>query len=545
MYLSTRKVTWLTILIGLALVATAAIYWYNQAIYTASLDTRPLNIGIVGEINSLQPALLETPEERLLAAAIYEGLVYYDEKENHIKPRLARSWKYSADGRTLTIELRKVRFSNGKPLTADKVKAAWENNFSTTKDWANISLFLPIEGSTARLEGRTPAIAGLEAVDSDTLRIRLDKANSAFLNMLSNPIFWVYDTDDSNTSQPGTGPFMLQDAKADNIILVKNDQYYRGVPRLSSLRVTVYKDPYQAFGDFKSGGLDFLNQVPMPEIKNIKANAAYRDKFIDRYLWETYSLGFNMSREPFAGNYLLRRALNFAVDRNDIIDKVLGGSYRAAKGVIPSGLPGYNKQMRGYAYDPQKAKDLLAEAGYPEGEGLKPLILNFNRDGGHRAVAEAIAGQFNQLGIDVQLQDMEWDYYKKQLGRMDLGLFRVGWQADYADPDNFLYEMFHSSKIGISNYCAYQNPQVDKILDAARSEIKSDQERLKLLQRAEEIITDDAPMLWLFQKKAASLVGDNVRHLEMDGMGIIDWYKVELLKPTPDGGTGNPSQKQV
>lgn len=546
MYLSYRRVAILVVLIGLALAAAGGIFWYRQVIYTASLDTRPLNIGMVGEIDSLQPAQLDSPEERLIASALYEGLVCYDEKTGTIKPRLARSWKYSADDKTLTIELKKAQFSNGQPVTAEKVKAAWEKSFSTTKDWANISLFLPIEGSKARLEGRTPGIAGVEAVASNTLRIRLEKPNAAFLHMLTNPIFWVYDTEESNDPAPGTGPFILQPSNQDHTIsLVRNDNYHRGQSKVNALQVTVYQDPYQAFGDFKAGKLDYLNQVPLAEIKNIEKNPEYKERFIDRYLWETYSLGFNMHREPFAGNYLLRRALNFAVDRKAIIETVLGDAYRTSKGALPMGMPGYNKQLRGYAYDPEKAKDLLAEAGYPGGEGLKPLVLAFNRDDGHRAIAEAVAQQFNQLGIDVQLQEMEWDYYKKQVNSMTLTLFRVGWHADYPDADNFLYGLYHSSNVGISNPTGYNNPQVDKILDAARAETKSQQERLKLLQRAEEIIVDDAPMLWLFQKKAAALVGTNVRQLEMDGMGMIDWFTVELLKPSVDGEGDSPNQEQV
>ena len=536
----------LTVLIGLALAAGGGIYWYQQAVYTASLDTRPLQVGIVGEIDSLQPAQLDSPEERLVASALYEGLVTYDEKTGSIKPRLARNWKYSADQKTLIMQLKKANFSNGQPVTAEKVKAAWEKSFSTTQDWANISLFLPIEGSQARLEGRTPTITGLEAVDRNTLRIRLEKPNSAFLHMLTNPIFWVYDNDETTDPLPGTGPFVLQESTKDyTIVMTRNEKHHQGQSRLSALQFTLYAEPYQAFGDFKINKLDYLNQVPLTEIKNIKNNPDYKERFVERYLWETYSLGFNMNRAPYAGNYLLRRALNYAVDRNAIIETVLAGSYRTAKGVLPTGMMGYNKQLQGYAYDPEKARDLLAEAGYPGGEGLKPLVLSFNNDEGHQAVAEAIAQQFNQLGIDVQLQGMEWDYYKKQVNAMDLTLFRVGWIADYADADNFIFGMFHSSKVGISNYSAYNNPQVDKILDAARAETKSNEERLKLLQRAEEIIVDDAPMLWLFQKKAAALSGENVRPLEMDGLGMVDWFKAELLKPSADGEAGSPGQEQV
>ena len=285
MYLSYRKVVVLTVLIGLALVAGGGIYWYQQAVYTASLDTRPLKVGIVGEIDSLQPTQLDCPEERLVASALYEGLVAYDEKTGSLKPRLARSWKYSADHKTLIMELKKANFSNGQPVTAEKVKAAWEKSFSTTQDWANISLFLPIEGSQARLEGRTPTIAGLEAVDKDTLRIRLEKPNSAFLHMLTNPIFWVYDDAETTDPLPGTGPFVLQASTEDHtIVMTRNEKHHQGQSRLSALQFTLYAEPYQAFGDFKINKLDYLNQVPLTEIKNIKDNPYYKERIVERYL---------------------------------------------------------------------------------------------------------------------------------------------------------------------------------------------------------------------------------------------------------------------
>ena len=220
--------------------------------------------------------------------------------------------------------------------------------------------------------------------------------------MLTNPIFWVYDDAETTDPLPGTGPFVLQASTEDHtIVMTRNEKHHQGQSRLSALQFTLYAEPYQAFGDFKINKLDYLNQVPLTEIKNIKDNPDYKERFVERYLWETYSLGFNMNRATYAGSYLLRRALNYAVDRNAIIETVLAGSYRTTKGVIPTGMMGYNNQLQGYAYDPEKAKDLLAEAGYPGGEGLKPLLLCFNSDEGHQAIAEAIAQQLNQLGIDV------------------------------------------------------------------------------------------------------------------------------------------------
>lgn len=243
---------------------------------------------------------------------------------------------------------------------------------------------------------------------------------------------------------------------------------------------------------------------------------------------EVYWLGFNFNREPYANNYLLRRALNYAIDRESIIKNLLGDAYSPAKGVIPIGSAAYNQQMRGYVYDPEKAAELLSEAGFPQGKGLKPLTLTYNRDPGHSQIAKEIARQLALLGITVQTQDNDWDYYTKQLSNMQLSFFRLGWQADYPDADNFLYTLFRSSAAGGSNLTGYRNPQVDKILDESRAEYRDEKARLKLLNRAEEIIVDDAPCIWLFQKKATVLIGNEVRDLKINSMEMIDWYELGL-----------------
>ncbi|MDD3889969.1 MAG: ABC transporter substrate-binding protein [Syntrophomonadaceae bacterium] len=542
MYLTFRRVALITSLIGLVVLISCMIYRHNLASYTANLDTRAFSAGLLEPINSLEPAMINCHQERLIASAMYEGLVYYDEKAGSLKPRLAKSWKYSTDGKSLVLNLDKsIKFSNGKKLQASDVKRSWENNFSKTMDWSNISLFLSINGSSSRLEGKTADITGIKVVNDHTLKILFDKPNAVFIYMLTNPIFWVYDDDDKVTPAPGTGPFMLTENKDNKqFILLRNDKYHQGQPRLSALNITIYSDEYQAFSDYKAGKLDYLDTIPLKEIKNVKNNKDYKGCYISKALLDTYALGFNLNKEPFADNYQLRRALNYAIDRKAIIDNILGGACLSIRGVLPIGITGYNRQMPGYDYNPEKAKKLLEEAGYPMGEGLKPLVLTYNNDEGHTMIAGFIVDQLSQLGIEVQLQPMEWDYYKKQLGKMDIAFFRLGWHADYPDADNFLYSLFHSSKIGISNFSGYYNPQVDKILDASREEHRSHQERIKLLNRAEEIIVDDAPCLWLFQYTAERLKSPSVNGLNIDNMGMIDWYKVELLKPSlEDEGTTN------
>ncbi len=531
---------------GLLLLIVGMIYIHRLTSYTAKLDPRPFNAGIVGKLESLDPAVLSGHQEQLVASAIYEGLVYYDENSGSLKPAIAKSWKYSADGKSLTIYLRNdVKFHNGKKLTAHDVKGSWERNFASSKEWSNISLFLTILGSNEMLEGKAQDISGIYIIDNRTIKISFTEANSAFLYMLANPIFWIADGDDQVDFPPGTGPYILKQKQDKNIVLLRNEKYYRGLPCLSSINISIFEDPEQAFGEYKAGKLDYLDSIPLKEIKNLKNDSQYKKLLIEKALMETYSIGFNINKEPFAGNYLLRRALNYAIDREVIIDSVLGGSYRSARAVIPAGINGYRKEAFGYSYNLEKAKQLLEEAGYPMGECLKPIVLSYNNDDGHQLIAESIAQQLGQIGIEVQIQPMEWDYYIKQLSKLDMVCFKIGWKADYPDADSFLYAMYHSSKQGVSNFTGYHNPQVDKILDASRAETKSLQERIKLLKRAEEIIIDDAPCLWLFQKKSAVLLSESVNSLTINNMGMIDWFSVELLKSSTEENNDSPDARKV
>ncbi|MEN6325725.1 MAG: ABC transporter substrate-binding protein [Syntrophomonas sp.] len=536
MYFDLKRLAMIGSVLGLVLLVAGIIHMHREAVYTASLATRPFNAGLVGKINSLEPAMLSSHQEKLIASTLYEGLVTYDEKSDSIKPGLARKWKYTADGKSLTLELNKdVQFNNGKKLTARDVKAAWEKSFTTTREWSAMGFFLTVTGSKEYLQGSTPNIKGIQAVGDHSLRISFKKPNTIFIYMLSNPIFWVYDSSQKTAPAPGTGPFILKGNKDNkNFLLVRNEKYYRGLPHLAAINFMIFDDEIQAMDDYKSGKLDYLDSLPLGEVRNVKKNAQYKGLYIERPLWETYSLAFNLNREPFAGNYLLRRALNYAIDRNAIIENVFGGSYLAAKGVVPQGLKAYRKEMLGYSYKPETARKLLEQAGYSAEKPVKPLILTYNSGEGHRMVAEAVAEQLARLGIQVQLQAQEWDYYKGQLTKMNMSFFRLGWQADYPDADSFLFSLFHSSLIGISNYLGYNNPQLDKILDQSRAPGKTAEERIELLNRAEEIVVDDAPCLWLFQKKAGKLIGKEVSSLEVNGLEMIDWAKVELFKPSLD-----------
>jgi oligopeptide transport system substrate-binding protein len=537
MFNSPKKIFFIGSLLLLIAVLAFFIHKHNLAVYTANLDNRPFNAGMCRPVNSVEPATVLEHQERLIASAIYEGLICYDAKTGELQPRLAKKWKYSSDGKTLTIHLKeKVKFHNGKKVTATEVKSAWEKSFKNTKEWSNISLFLSIVGSNAMLDGYKQEISGIQVVNDGTLKIVFDQPNTAFTYMLTSPIFWVYDSSVENSPVPGTGPYVLKE-KQDNIdkdiLLLRNEKYHRGMPRLTAINFKVYDDEIKALEDYKAGKLDYLDSIPFNQLKAIKNDPQYKKLYLSRSLLNTYSLVFHVNKQPFADGYLLRRALNYAIDRKAINDTILGGAYIPARGAVPSGLAGYKSNMGGYNYDPEKARQLLEDAGYIVGDQFIPLLISYDNDEGHRAVMEMVAQQLNQVGISVEFSPMDWDYYKKQLGKMQIACGRVSWYADYPDSDNFLYSMFHSSKIGVSNFSAYHNPHVDKLLDLSRKQVNPEK-RLEYLHQAEEIIVDDAPCLWLFQKCAHKLIGENVSSLSVDNMEMIDWYQVELRKPDLD-----------
>lgn len=538
-----RRLWLLFFVLGLTLIGGSVSLLQKQAIFTINMESRPLTVGIKAPIETLHPALIEKQGEKLISRAIYEGLVCYDEEHKHIQPLLASSWKFSDGGKTLELKLRKdVRFHNGKKMTAADVKVSWQRNLAATKEWSNISLFMPIAGAKEQVQGARKEISGIEVLNDRTLRIRFAKPHAAYLYILTHPMFAVMDEAEENELGAGTGPYCLKEKQADTMVLVPWEQYYRGKPKLSAIQVKSYSDEDQALKDFKNGRLDYLDDVPQQEIRNLTKDKEMKKLLLRQPALENYWLGFNMNREPFANNYLLRRALNYAIDRDAIIKKVFGGGYRPALGVVPDGMPTYQRKIYGYRYDLEKARQLMAEAGYSNGEGLPPLTLKVNRDEGHEEVGREIANQLALVGVKVEIDTADWDYYKTQMHRLDMSFFRLGWKADYPDADNFLYSLFHSSGVGLSNFVAYRNPQVDKVLDHSRRQYKNGEERIKQLKRAEEIIIDDAPCLFLFQKEAAKLVSQDVQGLLLNGMEEFDWFKIYLSKPKSPAPPPDPKE---
>ena len=257
--------------------------------------------------------------------------------------------------------------------------------------------------------------------------------------------------------------------------------------------MVIIPDGTVAWEEFKKGNIDMMREVPDRLVKDAR-------KLLGKNLLEgpqpgTYYYGFNMSKPPFKGNKKLRHALNYAVDRKRINDLVLEGLFFPAKGILPPSMPGYNKNLKGYEYNPEKAKQLLKEAGFPNGI---EVTLQINQNIRHKAVGEAIQAQLAELGIKANIKVVDWGVHLDMLDRGESEMYRMGWVVDYLDPDNFLFVNLHSSNFGAKgNYSFYKNPEADKLMEQGRIETNH-AKRMAIYQKAEQLIVDDAPWMFLF-----------------------------------------------
>jgi peptide/nickel transport system substrate-binding protein/oligopeptide transport system substrate-binding protein len=449
---------------------------------------------------------------------IFENLVTNSLDGQSVVPQLAESWSASEDGLTWTFNLKKgVRFhketEGGKPTEnggREVTAADWKWTFERMiRDKSPRAYFIDcVAGYDEMAEGKADEWSGIKVIDDYTLEFTLKAPFSPFLSVLSYNSFGVVPKEDVlkwgadfNFHPVGTGPFTFEEWVQDQRVTLKKNPEYWGkddegnqLPYLDGWELVVIPDSTVAWEEFKKGNIDIMRDVPDNLVGD--ARTLLSDKLLEGPQPGTYYFGFNMRKEPFKSNKALRHALNYAVDRERINDLVLEGLWMPAKGILPPSMPGYNPNLESYSYDPEKAKQLLAEAGFPDGF---ETTLQVNQNVRHKAIAEAVQAQVAELGIKLNVQIVDWGVHLDTLDRGEYdGIYRMGWVVDYLDPDNFLYVNLHSSNFGAKgNYSFYSNPEADKLMEEGRAETDP-AKRVEIYQKAEQIIVDDAPWVFLF-----------------------------------------------
>lgn len=474
---------------------------------------------------TLDPALVTDVTSATYVVELFGGLVALD-KDLKIVPDIAREWTVSEDGKTYTFKLRDdVSFSNsGRRVTAADFKWSMERAANPDTNSSTADTYLgDIVGAKDMIRGRAQEISGVKVIDDYTLQIQIDQPKSYFLSKLTYPTAFVVDKDQIErdkrnwTRRPnGTGPFKLQEWRiGERVVLVPNERYH-GEPKPTVSKVTFNLAGGSILTQYENNEID-VAYVGVNDIERIRDTSERLNKeFIEQPELSTSYVAFNTQQPPF-DDVKVRQAFAMSIDKDRIANVILRNLVPAANTILPPGLPGYSQNQQTLTYNPERAKQLLAESKY--GNRLPRVVMTLSGQGANLGpTTEAILEMWRQnLGVEVEVEQVETATFFQDVRRGRYQMWSLGWQADYPDPENFLD--IHFASDSSQNATKYSNPQVDSLLSRARVE-RDTEVRYRLYREAEALILQDSPWIPLFHGAASVLVKPNVKGWEPTGLVV-------------------------
>lgn len=471
---------------------------------------------------------------------LFDGLVEYVPATLDVRPAVAESWSVSEDGLTYSFKLRKgVRFHNGREVTVDDVVYSVRRALSKKAKSQKGYFFASVKGSAEFAKGETADLSGISAPDPETVVFTLSHPYEKFLTVLASeggsilPREVYDDPAEGYLKHPvGCGPFKFESwDEGVSLTLSRFAGHWKGAPPPGALQEIVFKfifDSNTAMEEYRSGGLDFTQEIPPGQRQKVM-----REMPEDFHTWTRFSilyLGFNHLAPVIRDNALVRKALIHAIDRSFIVRVLDEGKDTVAAGVIPPGMLGHEQTRVPAAYDPDLAARLLAQAGYPGGKGLPPLVYLSNDTRGFRNVADRIQADLARVGVKVE---MKWSDFGAFLAAMSSGagaksgisLFRMTWYADWPDPDNFLAAQFATGADG--NFGLYHNPRFDRLMEEARHEPDT-AKRASLYREADTMLIEDAALVPIYWYGQDVLLKPEFTGLKPSLLGVfgIAWEEV-------------------
>lgn len=505
-----------------------------------------------GEPSALDPQFAQPGViENRIMLALFEGLVRYDPKSLEPIPAIAESWDVSADGRTWTFRLRNnAKFSDGKAITAEDFLFSFRRILSPKLASPCASLFFaPVKNARAFASGtlRDFSKVGFAAPNAHTLVVELENPCPYFLSLACHSSwsvvpahailqFGAIDGRSTQWTRPenfvGSGPFKLKSWRvAYRIETEKNPYYWDGAnTTLRGIRFDAVEDQFAEETAFNDGQYHITNTVPPSRVPILREKEASHLR-LDPYL-STAFIRVNCSRPPL-NDARVRRALSLALDRQALAERVMRGGETPAFSLVPEAAYGNaltkNSEKSDCAATARvgEARALLAEAGFPNGEGFPEITYLYNTSDGAQFFAQAIQEMWRKnLGVRVTLRNQEYKVYRVSLAQGDYDLARSAWSGDYLDPTTFL-ELFVSG--GHINWTYWSNPEYDALLvSAARESIP--EKRTKQLRAAEKILIDAAPIIPTLHSRSKFLIRPEVRGWHPNLLDIHPYNAVSLTQ---------------
>jgi len=487
--------------------------------------------GDIGDASNLIPILASDSASHSIAGLIYNGLVKYD-KDMNIVGDLAESWDISDDGLVITFHLRKgVKWHDGKPFTAKDVLYTYQVTVDPKTPTAYAGDFLKVKKA--------------EVLDDYTFRVTYDKPFAPSLISWSSAVLPRHllegqdITKSSLARHPvGTGPYLFKEWLAgQKIVLVSNADYFEGRPYVDGHVTRIIPDMATMFLELRARNIDMMGLTPLQYTRQTENNL-FRQSFDKyRYLAFAYTyLGYNL-KHPFFADKRVRQAISYAINKEEIISGVLLGLGKPATGPYKPGTWAYNENVKTYSYNPQKARELLRAAGWTKtnNDGFlekdgRPFTFELITNQGNETrqkCAEIIQRQLKEVGIDVKIRILEWAAFINDfINKRRFEAVILGWTIPL-DPD--AYDVWHSSKTAPEelNFISYKNPEVDALLEKARSTFEQ-KLRKKYYDRFQEILVEDQPYTFLYVPDELVIISKRFRGIEPAPIGLshnfIKWY---------------------
>ncbi|SDP94931.1 peptide/nickel transport system substrate-binding protein [Mucilaginibacter sp. OK268] len=530
---------------GLLLLSVLFIQF--SACHTTAPDSGKtvFNINLEEGLTSLDPAFCRNHYTIWMDNQVFNGLVQINDSLKVI-PCIAKNWDISADGLLYTFHLRNDVYFHDDPHFASGVgRKAVASDFV----YSFGRLIDPKVASSGswifsdKVEGKD----SFTAPNDSTFNIRLKQPFAPFLSMLTAQYCSVVPKEvvefygkDFRSHPIGTGPFKFKYWKEGEVlVLLKNEKYWEKdnkgnrLPYLDAVKASFIADKQTSFLEFIKKDLDFLNDIDGSYRDDIltksgKVTQKYKGKFVlntapylnTMYLGILVDTNLTIVKKSPLKILKVRQAINYAIDRQKMM-KYLRNSMGTPgyAGFIPEGMPGFSKNVKGYTYDPEKARQLLAEAGFPDGKNLPEISLATTV--GYRSLIEYVQGQLDRIGIRTNVEITQGASLRELVSKNGINFFYGQWIADYPDGENYLSVFYSKNKIPFGpNYTGFNNKKFDALFEQTYHE-KNDAARYALYQQMDNLVMGQSPVVVLYYDKLVNLYQNNISGYSLNGQNLL------------------------
>lgn len=516
----------------------------NRVVFKLNMD--------VG-VTSLDPAFARNQMNIWCVNSLFNGLTQLD-TNLQVKPSIAKSWEASTDGLTYTFHLRSdvyfhdnELFQNGKGrlVTAQDFVYSFHRIIDPKVASAGAWIF------NDKIDSTKP----FEALNDTTFVVHLQKPFPAFPSLMTIQYCSVvpkevceYYGKEFRNHPVGTGPFKFKYWKEGEVmVFLKNEHYFekengQQLPYLDAIKISFISDKQTAFLAFLKNDLDFFSGIDGSYrndvlYKNGNLKEKYNNRFAlvkspylnTEYLGMLVDSNLSIVKNSPLKNKKIRQAINYAIDRKKMIQYLQNSiGIPGHAGFLPEGMPGYDKsKVKGYSYQPEKAKQLLAEAGYPEGKNLPEITLNTTST--YRDLIEFVQSELQNIGIKTKVEVHQGSSLRELISKNNVNFFRGSWIADYPDGENYLAVFYSKNFVPNGpNYTHFSSKKFDQLFEASFFE-KNDSIRFQLYQEMERLVLEESPMVILFYDQSVRLIPKNITGLPNNPLNILDLKRTKKL----------------